>query len=286
MYQHTISDVIMLSGIGIHSGTKVNMRLLPADTDMGIIFKRVDFTPAKEIKITPFNITEAIMCTLLASPDDKNVSISTIEHLMSTLCIFRVDNIIVEIDAPELPVMDGSSIEFVKALKKVGVKAQSKARKSIKVLKPVRVQEADKFAEVLPTESTHYRFEIQWDHPVIANTPCVVEFSGEQQDYIERISRARTFGFVDQLEYLHTNNLAKGASLDNAVGITKDGIANPEGLRYPDEFVKHKLLDAIGDFYVGGHIIGYFNCYKSSHALNNKLLRVLLTDKSAWRIVA
>ncbi len=285
MQQQTINHLIEVSGLGLHSGTEVKMRLLPAAVDAGIVFRRIDLPPIREIKITPFNITEAIMCTLLVSPEDKTVSVATIEHLMSALCMFSIDNVIVEIDAPELPVMDGSSIAFVRAFEETGVKTQDKKRHLLKVLKSVRVEEEDKFAEVHPANKTSYRFEIKWDHPVIANTPAIVEFSGDKQMYIDHVAKARTFGFVDQLDYLHANNLAKGASLDNAVGITSEGIANPEGLRYPDEFVKHKLLDAIGDFYVGGAILGRFNCYKSGHTLNNKLLRALFADKSAWEYV-
>lgn len=285
MQQHTINNYIEIQGIGLHSGVNVKMRLLPADVDQGIIFRRIDLSELHDIKITPFNITEAVMCTLLVSPEDKDITVSTIEHLMSALCMFQVDNVIVEINAPELPVIDGSSATFVEALQKTGTKMQDKKRHVIKVLKPVRVTEEDKLAEILLSEHISYRFEIKWDHPVISATPSVVEFSGDKQEYIEHIAKARTFGFVEQLDYLHANNLAKGASLDNAIGITSDGVANVGGLRYPDEFVKHKLLDAIGDFYVGGAILGHFNCYKSGHTLNNKLLRALFSDKSAWKLI-
>lgn len=284
--QHTINNHIEIQGIGLHSGVNINMCLLPAEIDHGIVFRRIDFPKICEIKITPFNVVEALMCTLLVCPHNKAITVSTTEHLMSALCMFNIDNMVVEINAAELPIMDGSSIIFVKALKKAGVKAQNKKRKVIKVLKSVRVEEEDKFAEVSPSQvHTSYRFEIKWDHPVIACTPSVIEFSGNKKEYINDIAKARTFGFVEQLDYLHKNNLAKGASLDNAIGITHDGVKNSEGLRYPDEFVKHKLLDSIGDFYVGGSIIGHFNCYKSGHALNNKLLRALFADESTWQII-
>lgn len=283
--QHTIGDCIEIEGIGLHSGIEVNMRLLPAEIDCGIVFRRIDLPKYYEIQVTSFNIKEAVMCTSLISPENKSITISTIEHLMSALCIFNIDNIIIEIDAAELPVMDGSSFDFVKALQNTGVREQNKKRKVIKVLKPVRVTENGRFAEVFPSKQTSYRFEIQWNHPVIAETPNVIEFSGDQREYIDCISRARTFGFVEQLDYLHANNLAKGASLNNAIGVTKNGILNRNGLRYPDEFVKHKLLDAIGDFYVGGAVIGYFNCYQSGHTLNNKLLKNLFADDSAWKMI-
>ena len=283
--QQTINESFKITGIGLHSGMDVNMTVKPALVDSGITFRRVDLTPHHDIEITPFNITEALMCTLLVSPQNKAISVSTIEHLMSILAAYQIDNVLIEIDAPELPVMDGSSAPFVEYLEKAGIQIQAKPRKQIKVLKPIKVQDEEKFAEALPSNETSYRFEIQWDHLVIANTPAVAEFVLDKARYIKEVSQARTFGFVEQLEYLHANNLAKGASLDNAVGITSDGVANPDGLRYPDEFVKHKLLDAIGDFYVGGSIIGRFNCYKSGHTLNNKLLRALFADESAWKYV-
>lgn len=280
--QQTIESEVSISGIGLHSGQAVNMCLKPAPVDSGITFKRVDLKGHTGINVSPFHVREALMCTLLASPDTDKVHISTIEHLMSALCIFAVDNLIIEVDAAELPVMDGSSAPFVFYLEKAGIRPQDKARKIIKVVKKVRVEAEDKYAEVLPAKSTSYRFEIRWDHPVIAKTPNVAEFDADKKTYIEQICKARTFGFVEQLKMLHAQNLAKGASLENAVGISENGIANPEGLRYEDEFVKHKLLDAIGDFYIGGAIIGRFNCYKSGHALNNQLLRRLYHDASAW----
>lgn len=282
MQQKTIAQEIFFEGIGLHSGLIVQMRLHPAEEDQGVVFRRGDLDPVIDIPVTPFNIKEAVMCTLLVSPDEQGISVSTIEHLMSALAMFNIDNLIVELNAPELPVMDGSAQYFVEKLKAIGTVSQSKPRKVIKVLKTVRVEEEDKFAEVYPAEQLSYAFEIQWDHPVIANTPNKVEFVADVDRYMAEISAARTFGFVEQLDYLHQNNLAKGASTDNAVGVTADGVINEGGLRYPDEFVKHKLLDAIGDFYVGGAILGHFNCYKSGHTLNNRLLRALLADEKAW----
>ncbi|MFZ9034653.1 MAG: UDP-3-O-acyl-N-acetylglucosamine deacetylase [Francisellaceae bacterium] len=285
MNQQTIATAITLTGIGLHKGQPVTMHLKPGQIDSGIIFVRTDLTPAVNITITPDNIKEAVMCTLLVKPDDHSISVSTIEHLMSALSIFEIDNLIVEVDAAELPVMDGSAREFVRALDRVGIKKQDQPRRLIRVIKPVRVEEGDKYAEVLPADQTAYRFEIQWDHPVIAATPSAIEFIKGKEDYVDKISAARTFGFVAELDYLHANNLAKGASLDNAVGITDKGVMNPEGLRFEDEFVAHKLLDAIGDFYVGGAIIGRFNCYKSSHSLNNRLLRALFSQTDSFEVI-
>ncbi|MFT6835964.1 MAG: UDP-3-O-[3-hydroxymyristoyl] N-acetylglucosamine deacetylase, partial [Francisellaceae bacterium] len=252
------------------------------DINTGILCRRVDLSPAVDIPVKVDAVQEALMCSVLVNGE---VKISTIEHLMSALCMLKVDNIIVEVDAPEIPVMDGSSSPFLFALKAAGIKQQEALRKQIKIIKPVRIEHEDKYVELTPSDKTSYRFEIQWDHPVIAATPSVYEFDGEYATYEKEISRARTFGFVEELAYLHANNLAKGASLDNAVGVSKEGVVNDGGLRYEDEFVKHKMLDAIGDFYVGGNIVGHFNAYKSGHKLNNLLLRKLFSEKDAWELV-
>ncbi len=285
MNQKTIAKEFSVTGIGLHSGVDVSMTVKPADVDSGIVFRRADLSPAVDIKVTPLSIKEAVMCTLLTKDGDQKLSVSTIEHLMSAFAMFEIDNVLVEVNAPELPVMDGSSFEFTQILTDVGIVEQSVARKGIKIIKPVRVEHEGKFAEVLPSEKLVYEFKIEWDHPVIAATNDHIVFEYDLAEYIKMVSKARTFGFYEQLEYLHQNNLAKGASLDNAVGISNEGVLNEGGLRYEDEFVRHKLLDAIGDFYVGGYILGHFNCYKSGHTLNNKLLHAIFTDKSAWESV-
>lgn len=281
--QQTINKEIVIRGIGLHLGQTVTMTLKPASVDSGIIFKRMDLNPPSLVPVTVDGVKEALLCSALVS---GSVQVATIEHLMSALCMLNIDNLLIELDADELPVLDGSSEPFLEAIEAVGLQKQEKKRRLIKVLKPVRVEHEDKFAEVIPCEKSHYRFEIQWDHPVIAATPSVVEFDGEYQWYKSEVSRARTFGLVAELEYLHAHNRAKGASLDNAVGVTDNGIINEGGLRYQDEFVKHKLLDAIGDFYVGGAIIGCFNCYKSGHQLNNMLLRKLYQDPSNFEVLS
>ncbi len=285
MNQKTIAKEFSVTGIGLHCGIDVSMTVKPADLNTGIVFRRADLTPAVDIKVTPSSIQEAVMCTLLTKDGDQKLSVSTIEHLMSAFAMFEVDNVLVEVTAPELPVMDGSSYEFTQILTKVGVVDQGSPRKGIKILKPVRVEHAGKFAELLPSDSLKYEFKIEWDHPVIAATNVHIVFEYDLAEYIKMVSKARTFGFYEQLEYLHANNLAKGASLDNAVGISNEGVLNEGGLRYEDEFVRHKLLDAIGDFYVGGYILGHFNCYKSGHTLNNKLLHAIFADESAWESV-
>ncbi|MED7820233.1 MULTISPECIES: UDP-3-O-acyl-N-acetylglucosamine deacetylase [unclassified Francisella] len=285
MKQKTIANEFSVTGIGLHSGVDVSMTIKPADANTGIVFRRADLNPAVDIKVTPFNIKEAVMCTLLTKEGDQNLAVSTIEHLMSAFAMFEVDNALVEVNAPELPVMDGSSYEFTQLLKEAGVVGQDENRKGIKILKPIRVEHEDKFAEVLPSDTLTYEFKIQWDHPVIAATNNHIIFEYNLDEYIKMVSKARTFGFYEQLAYLHQNNLAKGASLDNAVGISNEGVLNEGGLRYSDEFVRHKLLDAIGDFYVGGYILGHFNCFKSGHTLNNKLLHAIFADKSAWEYI-
>jgi UDP-3-O-[3-hydroxymyristoyl] N-acetylglucosamine deacetylase len=282
MNQKTIAKEFSVTGIGLHSGVDVSMTVKPADVDSGIVFRRADLSPAVDIKVTPSSIKEAVMCTLLTKDGDQKLSVSTIEHLMSAFAMFEIDNVLIEVNAPELPVMDGSSFEFTQILTDVGIVEQSVARKGIKIIKPVRVEHEGKFAEVLPSEKLVYEFKIEWDHPVIAATNDHIVFEYDLAEYIKMVSKARTFGFYEQLEYLHQNNLAKGASLDNAVGISNEGVLNEGGLRYEDEFVRHKLLDAIGDFYVGGYIFGHFNCYKSGHTLNNKLLHAIFADKDAW----
>ncbi|MFT4693864.1 MAG: UDP-3-O-[3-hydroxymyristoyl] N-acetylglucosamine deacetylase [Francisella sp.] len=285
MNQKTIIKEFSVTGIGLHSGIDVSMTVKPADVNTGIVFRRADLSPAVDIKVTPSSIKEAVMCTLLTKDGDQSLSVSTIEHLMSAFAMFEIDNVLIEVNAPELPVMDGSSFEFTQILIDVGIAEQSVARKGIKIIKPVRVEHEDKFAEVLPSEKLVYEFKIEWEHPVIAATNDHIVFEYDLDEYIKKVSKARTFGFYEQLEYLHQNNLAKGASLDNAVGISNEGVLNEGGLRYEDEFVRHKLLDAIGDFYVGGNILGHFNCYKSGHTLNNKLLHAIFADKDAWESI-
>ncbi|APC97010.1 UDP-3-O-acyl-N-acetylglucosamine deacetylase [Francisella frigiditurris] len=286
MHQKTISKPFKVTGIGLHSGVDVSMTVLPANVDHGIVFRRIDLSPNVDIKVGISNIKEAIMCTLLTKDGNEKLSVSTIEHLMSAFAMYEIDNVLIEVNAPELPVMDGSSYEFTQLLNKAGVVEQDSKRKGIKILKPVKVEHEGKFAEVLPSDTLKYEFKIKWDHPVIAATKDHIVFEHNLDAYIEMVSKARTFGFYEQLAYLHQNNLAKGASLDNAVGITNEGVLNEGGLRYEDEFVRHKLLDAIGDFYVGGYILGHFNCYKSGHTLNNRLLHAVFADKSAWEYIS
>lgn len=283
--QKTIKHIIQMEGKGLHSGQMVKMRAIPAPTGTGIIFKRTDLDPAVLIPVRIDAIEETPLCTTLKSPQGQ--AISTIEHLLSALCALEIDNILFEINADEIPIMDGSASSYIFWLQSAGITDQEEPRKFLKIKATVRIEEGDKFAEFSPsTKGLEFQYSIDFPHPVIANTPQSIEFVFHSMTYIKEISRARTFGFVKDLERLQANNLAKGASLENAVGITDEGVLNPEGLRYDNEFVKHKLLDAIGDLYVAGAILGKFTGHKTSHALNNRLLRKLLADSSLYEWVS
>jgi len=284
MKQKTLKKSFSIAGIGLHSGLSSNICILPAPADTGVIFRRTDLNPAVDIAVKYSNIRETLMCTLLVAEDGKT-TVSTIEHLMSALAMFKIDNVIIEVDCPELPVMDGSSFEFVKIIESIGTQDLSIDKQVIKITKPIRVEFEDKFAEVYPSDNLKYEFKIKFEHSIISSTNDRIVFDADLDDYKSDVSKARTFGFYDKILELHKNNLAKGASLDNAVGISNKGILNKEGLRYDDEFVRHKLLDAIGDFYVGGEILGHFNCYKSGHTLNNRLLHAIYSTPKSWEYI-
>ena len=289
--QHTIQQTVQISGIGLHSGKPVSMTMLPAPENQGIVFERLDLgfpSAHPKLKLSAHGIQEALMCSSLIVDD---IQVSTIEHLLSALCMLRIDNLTIQLDAPEIPILDGSAAPFIKYLEP-HICTQKAKRTYIKIISTVRVEDEDKFVEIIPSNintihnnAINYHFKIQWDHPVINRTPRQITFNNDFEEYKQNIAHARTFGFYEQLEYLHKNNLALGASLENAIGISNDSILNPEGLRYPDEFVKHKLLDAIGDFYVEGPIIGHFNAYKSGHKLNNQLIRKILETSTAWETI-
>ena len=277
--QHSIKNHINVTGVGIHSGKPVHLTLAPAPANTGIVFRRKDLKPAVKIKLDIAKIIETPLCTKLV---DGEVTIHTIEHLLSALAGLEIDNIYIDLDANEVPIMDGSSAPFVFMLEAAGIKEQQAPRKLIKVLKIVRIEEGDKFVEFRPGERLHINLSIDFAHPEIQATCQKISFPFSKSAYAKEIARARTFGMADQIELLHQQGLALGASLENAVGLSKDGILNPEGLRVRDEFVKHKALDAIGDLYTLGAIQGCYSAHKPSHALNNRLLKTLLEDKEAW----
>lgn len=281
--QRTLRRVVRATGIGLHSGQKVYLSLLPSGPDSGIVFRRIDLSPAVEIPARADAVRETMMSSNLVRDD---VRVGTIEHLMSALAGLGIDNCVVELTASEVPIMDGSSSPFVYLIQDAGIHEQDAPKRFIRVRQPVHVQEGDKYARLEPYDGFRLSFGIEFQHPALRSSgqTAVVEFS--TASYIREVSRARTFGFMRELDQLRAHNLGLGASLDNTVALDEFRVVNHEGLRFDDEFVRHKILDAIGDLYVGGHpIVGAYSAYKSGHALNNKLLRALLDDSSAWEMV-
>jgi len=281
--QRTIKQAIRATGIGLHSGRKVYMSMLPAGPDTGIVFRRSDLNPPVEILARAELVGEAVMCsTLVEGP----VKIATIEHLMSALAGLGIDNCIIELSSPEVPIMDGSAGPFVFLIQSAGIHEQDALKKFIRIKQPVQVQDGDKFARFDPFEGYRLNFGIDFKHPVLKSSGqnATVDFS--TTSYVKEVSRARTFGFMRELDQLRAANLGLGASLDNVVALDDFRVVNHDGLRYEDEFVRHKILDAVGDLYLIGHsVLGAYSAYKSGHALNNKLVRAVLADQAAWEIV-
>ncbi len=281
--QRTLKNPIEATGVGLHSGEKIHLRLHPAPADTGIIFRRTDFETPVEINASPTSVGDTRLSTSLSNQD---VSISTVEHLMSALAGFGVDNAYVDVDAPEVPIMDGSASTFVFMLKSAGFEELSAPKRYIRIQKTVEVEDGDKWAKLEPYDGFRAVFDIEFDHPAFEGDvrSQSVEFSSVR--YEKEISRARTFGFMRDVEILQANGLALGASLDNAVGLDESRVMNEDGLRFEDEFVRHKILDAIGDLYLlGNPVLGAYHGYKSGHALNNQLTRKLLSMKDAWEYV-
>ncbi|MDX1433746.1 MAG: UDP-3-O-acyl-N-acetylglucosamine deacetylase [Gammaproteobacteria bacterium] len=281
--QRTLKNVIRATGVGLHTGEKVYLTLRPAPPNNGIRFRRVDLDPAVEIKACPDNVGDTTLSTTLCSGD---VRVSTVEHLLSAMAGLGIDNAYVDISAPEVPIMDGSAGPFVFLIQSAGVEEQLAPKQFIRIKEQVKVEDGDKWAMFEPFDGFKVSFAIEFNHPVFREhrNEASVDFS--TISFVKEVSRARTFGFRSELEVLHEKNLALGASLDNAIVVDDYRVLNDDGLRYDDEFVKHKVLDAIGDLYLLGHsLIGAFSGYKSGHALNNRLLRALLDDKAAWEMV-
>ncbi|MGH8445926.1 MAG: UDP-3-O-acyl-N-acetylglucosamine deacetylase [Solimonas sp.] len=282
--QRTLKQAIRASGIGLHSGRKVYMSLLPAGPDTGIVYRRTDLNPAVEIPSQAHMLREAVMCSTLVN--DAGVRIATIEHLMSAFAGLGIDNCVVELSAAEIPIMDGSSGPFVFLIQSAGIHEQDAPKKFLRIRQPVQVQDGDKWARFEPYEGFRLAFNIDFKHPVFKSSGqnAIIEFS--TANYVKEVSRARTFGFMRELDTLRANNLGLGASLDNVVALDDFRVVNHEGLRYDDEFVRHKILDAVGDLYLLGHpVIGAYTAYKSGHALNNKLVRAVLDDPASYEIV-
>jgi len=281
--QRTLKNVIRATGVGLHTGEKVYLTLRPAAVDTGIVFRRVDLDPVVELYAKPDRVGDTRLSTALKEGD---VSVSTVEHLMSALAGLGIDNIYVEITSPEVPIMDGSAAPFVFLIQSAGVVEQNAPKKFIRVVKPIEIEDGDKWAKFEPFEGFKVSFSIDFDHPIFAKSPQTATVDFSTTSFVKEVSRARTFGFMHEVEALREAGLALGGSHDNAIVMDSYSILNDDGLRYEDEFVKHKILDAIGDLYLLGHqLIGEFSAYKSGHALNNKLLRALIAQPDAWELV-
>ncbi|MGV6806637.1 MAG: UDP-3-O-acyl-N-acetylglucosamine deacetylase [bacterium] len=280
--QRTLNNTIHASGVGLHTGEKVYLTLSPAPVNSGLVFRRTDLNPPVDVIAKAHNVGETTLSTTLMNGD---VKVSTVEHLLSAMSGLGIDNAIIELSAPEVPIMDGSAGPFVFLLQSAGVKEQDAPKQFIRVKKPVTVEQGDKVATFKPFDGFKVAFTIEFDHPVFKNRTHKSEIDFSTTTFVKEISRARTFGFMHEIEYLRSKGLARGGSLDNAIVVDKFQVLNEDGLRYEDEFVKHKILDAIGDLYLAGHsIIGEYDAHKSGHGLNNAAVRALLEDESAWEL--
>ena len=281
--QRTLKNVIRATGVGLHTGEKVYLTVRPAPANAGIVFRRVDLDPVVEIPAGADKVGETTLSTTLVQ---DGVKVGTVEHLLSAMAGLGIDNAYVELSAPEVPIMDGSAGPFVFLLQSAGIKEQEAAKKFIRIKKEVTVREDDKVATFKPFDGFKVTFSIEFDHPVFEERNQVASIDFSSTSFVKEVARARTFGFMRDIEFLRSQNLALGGSVDNAIVVDEYRILNEDGLRYDDEFVKHKMLDAIGDLYQLGHsLIGEFVGHKSGHALNNALLRELLKQEDAWELV-
>ena len=282
--QRTLKTVIRASGVGLHGGVKVNMTLRPAAPDTGIVFRRVDLPEPKDIPAKAVLIGDTRMCSCL---EVDGVKVGTIEHLMSALCGLGIDNAWIDLDAPEVPILDGSAAPFIFLIQSAGIEEQNAAKKFIRVTQPIEVRDGDKWARFEPYDGYKLAFSIVFNHPAIDKSAqnAVIDFA--EQSYIREISRARTFGFMQEVEYLRENGLALGGGLETAIVLDEFRVLNQDGLRYGDEFVKHKILDAVGDLYLLGHpLLASYASHKGGHALNNLLARELLNQPASWELVS
>ncbi|MCU0811822.1 MAG: UDP-3-O-acyl-N-acetylglucosamine deacetylase [Thiobacillaceae bacterium] len=284
MKQRTLKEPVRTTGIGLHTGVKVEITLRPAPPDTGIVFRRMDLEPPAELKADPYLVTDTRLCSMLESGPAK---VSTVEHLMSALAGLGIDNALVDLTGPEIPILDGSSAPFVYLLQSAGIVEQDAPKRYVRILRPIEVRDGDKLARLTPHNGFKIEFTIDFKHPVFEKSGKTVSIDFAETAYAKEVARARTFGFMHEVEALRNSGLALGGSLDNAIVMDEYRVLNVEGLRYEDEFVKHKVLDAIGDLYLLGYpIIGAFEAYKSGHALNNALLRELLQHQEAWEFVS
>lgn len=279
--QRTLKKVIQATGVGLHSGEKVLLTLRPAPINTGIVFRRTDLKNSLvEIPALYNNVCDTTLCTSLQR---DGVKIATVEHLLSAMAGLGIDNAYFDVNAPELPIMDGSAAPFVFLIQSAGIREQSAPKRFLRILKPIRVEDKDKFVQLLPYNGYKITFTIDFDHPVFNDKPQTVSFDFSTTSYVKEVCRARTFGLLSSYALLHENGYAKGGSLDNAVVVDDYRIMNEGGLRFDSEFVAHKVLDAIGDLYLlGCGLIGAFEGYKSGHELNNRLLHALMARQDAW----
>lgn len=290
--QRSLQSLTRAVGVGLHSGQKVELTLRPAPPDSGIVFRRVDLPTPVEIPVTATSVCDTRLASTLSPGGDPGApKVNTVEHLMSACCGLGIDNLVIDITAEEVPILDGSSASFVYLLRSAGFVAQPVPKRFLRVRKPVEVREGQgaglKWARLEPHHGYRLAFEIGFDHPAVDATGQRVEFDFAHGDYGRDIARARTFGFTKDVDMMRARGLSLGGSMDNAIVVADRRVLNAEGLRYDDEFVKHKILDAIGDLYLAGRpLLAAYSAYKSGHALNNKLLRALLDDPEAWELVA
>jgi len=282
--QRTLKTVIRASGVGLHGGVKVNLTLRPAAPDTGIVFRRVDLPEPKDIPAKAVLIGDTRMCSCLEVDGAK---VGTIEHLMSALCGLGIDNCWIDLDAPEVPILDGSAAPFVFLIQSAGIEEQNAAKKFIRVTRPIEVRDGDKWARFEPYDGYKLAFSIVFNHPAIDKSAQRAEIDFAEQSYVREVSRARTFGFMQEVEYLRENGLALGGGLENAIVLDEFRVLNQDGLRYGDEFVKHKILDAVGDLYLLGHpLLAAYSSHKGGHALNNQLARALLQQQDCWEFAS
>ncbi len=282
--QRTLKNVIRATGVGLHSGEMVYLTLRPAAPNTGIIFRRVDLDPIVEIQAKAENVGETALSTTLVEHGER---VSTVEHLLSAFAGLGIDNAYIDLNAAEVPIMDGSAGPFVFLVQSAGIEEQNVAKQFIRIKKPVVLEDGDKWAKFEPFNGFKVSFTIDFEHPAFTGRPQQVDVDFSSTSFVREVSRARTFGFMKDIEKLRENNLALGGSMDNAIVVDDYRVLNEDGLRYEDEFVRHKVLDAIGDLYLLGHsLIGAFSGHKSGHEVNNKLLRKLLVQEDAWELVS
>lgn len=280
--QRTLRNSIRATGVGLHTGKKVYLTLRPAPVNTGIIFRRVDLDPVVEVAARAENVSDTQLSTTLSNGD---VKVSTVEHLLSALAGLGIDNAYIDMSAAEVPIMDGSAGPFVFLIQSAGIEEQEAPKQFIRIKREVTVRDGEKFATFTPRNGFKVSFTIDFDHPAFKGRSACAEVDFGSTSFVREVSRARTFGFMSEFEYLRSQGLALGGSMDNAIVIDDYRVLNEDGLRYEDEFVRHKVLDAIGDLYLlGKSLIGEFRAYKSGHALNNQLIRALIANPKAWEI--